>query len=164
MLDYKKLKMCFKPFEGCTILGKGTTCPLSPAESRALRSFKNVQYYEKCYQRIILKGRIFCTVAYCQNFQNNDSCALMNNGDVVFIKHILVLPSKEIVILAEKQRVTKRPILGNNHTKLNHVLKVEHTDVTICSPVNNISRPCALMLSPKNDILFSPIPHGWSVE
>lgn len=164
ILNYKKLKKCFKPLEGCALLGTGTICPLSQDEQNALLQYGNVPYYEKCYQRMIFEGSLYCTSTYCESFQNNDSCVLMKNGDVVLIKHILRLTSNEIVVLADKLQILKKPCVGNNYTKINHIKIAKQCGIVSCASVKDISRPCFLMMSPSEEYVFSPIPYGCSVE
>lgn len=92
---------------------------------------------------MILKGKVYCTVNFCLDFKNNDSCALMANGDVILITHILVLKSGEIVILSEKLKVFKKPCVGNNHVRIDHLKRAECTGQIRCYPVIDIAQPCA---------------------
>lgn len=164
ILHYKRLKTCFQPFVGCTLLGTGTLCSVSNAEQNAVLALSNQAGDGRCFQRMILRGRLYCTAKYCVKFKNNDSCALTTAGNVVLIKHIMRYNSNVVVIIAERLQALRKNCVTNKYASLDHVKYVKSTGIIECLSVDNISRPCIVMSTCDDGLMYSAIPYACSVE
>lgn len=167
MLHYKRVKIFFKFDSGCVLLGAGMSITM-PEDVQVLmtRSYPNLMK-SSCmfYHRMILRGTLFSTSFYSQRKQNNDSCAQNKSGHFIIVKYIMHFGDTNVILVVEKLKETRRCAFKNEYTSINHVRRMERSNLLDCIPYADIGvyQPSMFICVP-HDIYVSAIPYGCTIE
>ena len=143
------------------LIGKSNTLSLTPEDDLILATGFAVRS-DCCvsYERMIYGGMRLTSSAYASGKQNNDSVVLCQNGNIVQINHIIVLPTKVVILLGQIVVRTKRRIIDESLVTIEHLRKVKRLGDSISVSLSEIKCQCIIVQTSDKCAFVSSLPFG----